>query len=74
MDASDDKKSIIITFIDEGVPFDPLIKKDPNVSLSVEERDIGGLGIFIVKKTMDKVEYEYKENQNILKITKRINI
>ena len=74
VDASDDKKSIIITFIDKGVPFDPLIKKDPNVSLSVEERDVGGLGIFIVKKTMDKVEYEYKENQNILKITKRINI
>ena len=64
--------AVVITFIDKGIPFDPLIKKDPNVSLSAEERDIGGLGIYIVKKTMDKVEYEYKDKQNILKITKNI--
>lgn len=68
----DNPNAATITFIDSGVPFDPLIKKDPNVSLSAEERQVGGLGIFIVKKTMDKVEYEYKNNQNILKITKNI--
>lgn len=68
----DNSKAVVITFIDKGIPFDPLIKKDPNVALSAEERDIGGLGIYIVKKTMDKVEYEYKDNQNILKITKKI--
>ena len=49
-------------------------KADPNVSLSADERNIGGLGIYIVKKTMDKVEYEYKDNQNILTITKNINV
>lgn len=72
IDKIENPKAAVITFIDKGVPFDPLGKKDPNVSLSAEERQIGGLGIFIVKKTMDKVEYEYKNNQNILKITKNI--
>ena len=67
-----DSSAVVITFIDKGVPFDPLIKKDPNVTLSAEERQIGGLGIYIVKKTMDKVDYEYKNNQNILRITKNL--
>ena len=60
----------VITFIDRGVPFDPLKKTDPDVTLSAEERKIGGLGIYIVKKSMDNMEYEYRDGQNILKITK----
>lgn len=64
--------SVIITFMDNGVPYDPLSKEDPNVSLSAEERDIGGLGVFMVKKSMDSVEYEYKDNKNILRIKKNI--
>lgn len=62
--------SVSITFIDHGIPYDPLAKEDPDVTLSAEERQIGGLGIFMVKKSMDEVTYEYKDGQNILKIKK----
>ena len=64
--------AVIITFIDNGVPYDPLAKADPDTTLSAEERDIGGLGIYMVKKTMDDITYEYKDGQNILKIRKNI--
>ncbi|WP_026527415.1 ATP-binding protein [Butyrivibrio sp. VCD2006] len=57
-----------ITFIDEGVPYDPLAKDDPDVTLSAAERQIGGLGIFIVKKSMDDVIYKYEDGKNILTI------
>lgn len=63
---------VTITFIDNGVPFNPLEKSNPDTHLSAEERPIGGLGIFLVKKSMDMVEYEYKNGQNILKIKKNI--
>ena len=59
-----------ITFIDNGVPYDPLAKADPDITLSVEEREIGGLGIFMVKKSMDDVEYEYRDGHNILRLKK----
>lgn len=61
-----------ITFIDSGIPYDPLAKPDPDVTLSAEERSIGGLGIFLVKKTMDDMIYRYENNQNILTIRKKI--
>lgn len=64
--------SVIITFIDNGVPYDPLSTKDPNITLSAEEREIGGLGIYMVKKTMDDITYEYKNGQNILRVKKNI--
>lgn len=64
--------SVIITFIDNGVPYDPLSAKDPNITLSAEEREIGGLGIYMVKKTMDDITYEYKNGQNILRVKKNI--
>lgn len=64
--------SVIITFIDQGVPYDPLAKADPDVSLSAEDREIGGLGIYIVKKNMNEITYEYKDGQNILKIRKEL--
>ena len=64
--------AVIITFIDNGVPYDPLAKTDPNIALSAEEREIGGLGIFMVKKSMDDVTYEYKDGQNILAIKKSL--
>lgn len=64
--------SVIITFIDQGVPYDPLAKEDPDVTLSAEERDIGGLGIYIVKKNMNEITYEYKDGKNILRIRKEI--
>ena len=62
-----------ITLIDSGVPYDPLKKPDPDITLSAQERAIGGLGIFMVKKSMDKMEYEYTDGKNVLTITKKIS-
>ena len=69
-----DAESRTVTFkmIDKGVPFDPLKKPDPDITLSAEEREIGGLGIFITKKTMDSVEYTYNNGENILTMIKKI--
>ena len=64
--------SVVISFIDNGMPYDPLAKEDPDITLSTEEREIGGLGIYLVKKSMDEITYEYKEGQNILRIKKQI--
>ena len=63
---------IILTFIDKGKPFDPLAKEDPDVTLAVEDRQIGGLGIFMVKKSMDNISYEYNEGRNILTLKKKL--
>ena len=68
----EDPLAVTITFIDNGVPYDPLAKADPDTTLSAEERDIGGLGIYMVKKSMDDIIYEYKDGQNILKIKKHL--
>lgn len=62
--------AVDITFIDNGIPYDPLAKADPDVTLSADERQIGGLGIFMVKKTMDDVKYEYLDGHNILTLKK----
>ena len=61
-----------ITFIDSGVQYDPLAKPDPDVSLPASERQIGGLGIFMVKKSMDDMRYEYRDGKNILTIVKKL--
>ena len=61
-----------ISFMDRGMPFDPLKKADPDVTLSVEEREVGGLGIFLVKKTMDDMKYRYENGMNILTLYKHI--
>ena len=61
----------VIVLKDSGIPYNPLEKEDPDITLSAEERQIGGLGIFLVKKNMDSVAYSYENNQNILKITKK---
>lgn len=66
-----DPDRVIITFIDSGIPYNPLEKEDPDVTLSAEERQIGGLGIYMVKKSMDNMEYERKDDKNILKIMKK---
>ncbi|MBE5743761.1 MAG: hypothetical protein E7358_03490 [Clostridiales bacterium] len=57
---------------DKGIQFDPLKKPDPDITLSAEERKIGGLGIFITKKTMDLVTYSYENGENILTMIKKI--
>lgn len=64
--------AVVITFIDHGVPYDPLAKSDPDITLPAEQREVGGLGIYIVKKSMDEITYEYKNGQNILRIKKRL--
>ncbi len=66
-----EKREATVELRDSGVPFDPLAKPDPDVTLSAEEREIGGLGIFMVKKSMDSVEYAYRDGQNTLRLTKR---
>ena len=60
-----------ITFMDRGIPYNPLKAKEPDVSLPAEKRAIGGLGIFMVRKSMDDMRYEYRDGQNILTICKR---
>ena len=61
-----------ITFVDSGMQYDPLANEDPDVTLSAEARKIGGLGIFLAKKTMDSVSYEYKDGKNVLRMTKKL--
>ena len=68
----DGSSVLTMIFKDRGKPFNPLAKPDPDLTLSAEERNIGGLGIFLTKKFMDSVEYEFIDNMNILKISKQI--
>lgn len=72
VEVSEEPVAVTITFLDHGIPYDPLAKTDPDVSLSAQERDIGGLGIFLAKKTMDDISYEYKNGQNILTLKKQL--
>ena len=73
VEVEEDPLCVVITFVDHGVPFDPLAEERPDVShLPKAERPIGGLGLFMVKKTMDDISYTYRDGQNILTIRKRI--
>ena len=67
-----EERLVRIVFIDEGFPYDPLAKEDPDITLSAQERQIGGLGIYMVKKSMDNVQYAYLDGKNILTLTKKI--
>ena len=68
----DEQRRAFITFEDSGVPYDPLAKDDPDITLSAKERQVGGLGIFMVKKTMDDMLYEYRDGKNVLTLVKKI--
>lgn len=72
VDFEGDPLSVVITFIDSGTPYDPLAKEDPDVTLSAAERQIGGLGIYMVKKSMDEVLYRHEDGCNIFTIKKKI--
>ena len=72
LEVKEDVLTATLTFIDNGVEYDPLAKADPDVTLSADDREIGGLGIFLVKKTMDGMEYKREGEKNILKITKKL--
>lgn len=67
-----DRLVLTIELRDAGVPFNPLEKADPDITLPAEERDIGGLGIYLCKKMMDSIEYRYEDGNNVLTMTKRI--
>lgn len=70
---TDPERSVInITFTDSGKPYDPLAKEDPDVTLPIEKRRIGGLGIYLVKNKMDNVSYEYRDGRNVLTIEKKV--
>lgn len=71
-DVNEETKVFTMVFSDGGKPFNPLAKPDPDITLSAEERDIGGLGIFMTKKMMDQVIYEYKDGRNVLTLRKNL--
>ena len=72
VDFEADTRTVSITFIDSGVAYDPSVKSDPDVTLTAEEREVGGLGIFLVKKTMDDMTYRFEDGKNVLTIYKHI--
>ena len=69
----EDTDMAAVTFIDSGMPYDPLAKEDPDVTLPSAQRAIGGLGIFMCKKLADEMSYEYKDGQNILTVKKKLH-
>ena len=72
MEFFEEPRAVGITFIDSGIPYNPLAKEDPAVQLSADERQVGGLGIFLTKKSMDEMSYEYKNGQNVLSMKKQL--
>ena len=64
-------RELTMVLIDSGIPYDPLAKKDPDVTLSADKRKIGGLGIYLVKKTMDSMMYERRDGRNIVTMKKK---
>ena len=68
----EDPLRIQIDFMDRGTPYDPLSRQDPDITLSAEERQIGGLGIYMVRKSMDEVSYAYRDGQNYFSMKKRL--
>ncbi len=64
--------TVMLVFTDEGKPYNPLLNEDPDIKLSADERTVGGLGIFMVKNTMDEIDYENREGKNILTMKKQI--
>ncbi len=70
IDFAENPAAVEMTFIDSGKPYNPLEKDDPDTTLGIDEREIGGLGIFLVKKNVDDIAYEYADGKNILRIKK----
>jgi len=70
MEFESNPNAVLMTFIDSGKPYNPLEKDDPDTTLDIDERDVGGLGIFLVKKNVDEISYEYTDGKNILHMKK----
>ncbi len=66
IELEDDPPAALFTFLDKGTPYNPLERSDPDITVSLEDRPIGGLGIFLVKKNVDSIGYEYQNGQNTL--------
>lgn len=66
----EEPRAIELTFIDSGMAYNPLEHEDPDITLAAEDRKIGGLGIFLIKKNVDEIDYKYEDKQNILRIKK----
>lgn len=63
---------LTLVFLDRGIPYDPTKAESPDLSLPADEREVGGLGIFMTKQLVDKVSYEYRDGQNILTLLRRL--
>jgi len=72
IDYNKEDQKVILSLEDDGIQFNPLEREEPNINLSVEDRPIGGLGILLVKKNMDNIEYRYENNKNILILSKNV--
>ncbi|MBR1470906.1 MAG: ATP-binding protein [Lachnospiraceae bacterium] len=72
VEKAEDNSWISFTFRDQGIPFDPVAKVDPDLTLPLEERPIGGLGIYMVKKSMDDLHYVYENGYNVFTMKKNI--
>ena len=70
LDFTENPAGVEMIFIDGGKPYNPLERDDPDTTLDINERDVGGLGIFLVKKNVDEISYEYAEGKNILRMKK----
>ena len=68
-----DSSGLTFVISDSGKPFDPTTREEVDTSLPAEQREIGGLGIFLVRKMMDDIKYEYKDGHNILTLRKKLN-
>lgn len=72
VETDENQTAVVITFLDRGTPYNPLKHREPDITLLADERQEGGLGIYMVKKTMDEVTYEYRNGQNVLTIRKNL--
>ena len=73
IEVKEEPLTVSLTFIDSGVPYNPLEKSDPDINLSVDDRQIGGLGIFLTKNLVDDISYKFIDGQNILQLTKSLS-
>ena len=71
-EVSGDPAVLTLRFSDGGIPYDPLARQDPDIGLPAEERDIGGLGVFMTKQFMDELHYEYRDGRNVLTMKKTL--
>lgn len=72
INAEYEKQTLTLEFIDNGMEFNPLLKEDPNMPNSIDEAQIGGLGIFLTKEIADELDYHYVNGKNHLKIVKKV--